>query len=88
MTYAIIDETGQSQDIASNAGLKRLRSEATGALAELLDAGEGNDELRQRIAAQGMFEGDEWGYIPGLFAELKGHVTLTNGIEDEAESDS
>ncbi len=84
MTYAIIDETGQSRDIASNAGLKRLRSEATGALAEFLDAGEGNDELRERIAVQGMQpKGGEWGYIPDLFAELKGHVTLTNGLEEE-----
>ncbi len=91
MTYALIDETGQSRDIASNAGLKRLRSEATGALAEFLDAGEGNDELRQRIAAQSMQpKGGEWGYIPGLFAELTGHVVLTNGMEEdegEAESD-
>ena len=43
MTYALIDETGRAVDIATNAGLKRLRSEATGALAELLDEGEGNN---------------------------------------------
>ncbi len=86
MTYTVVDEAGQSRDIASNAGLQRLRSECTGALAEFLDAGEGNDELRQRIAVQGMQpKGGEWGYIPGLFAELKGHVTLSNGVVEDEE---
>ena len=82
MTYAIIDETGQSRDIASNAGLQRLRSEATGALAELLDAGEGNDELRVK-AEQAAPATGEWAHVKIALSELTGHVVLTNGVEEE-----
>ena len=88
MTYALIDETGQSRDIASNAGLKRLRGEATGALAALLDAGEGSDELRV-AAEQAAPDTGEWAYVKKALSELTGHVVLTNGMEeDETESDS
>ena len=84
MTYAIIDETGQSRDIASNAGLQRLRSEATGALAELLDAGEGNDELRVK-AEQAAPSTGEWAHVKVALAQLSGRVVLTNGLVNDAE---
>lgn len=82
MTYALIDETGQSRDIASNAGLERLRSEAIGALAELLDAGEGNDELRVQ-AEQAAPATGEWAHVKTALNELKGRIVLTNGMEEE-----
>lgn len=82
MTYALIDETGRSVDIATNAGLKRLRSEATGALAELLDAGEGNDALRAD-AAQAAPDTGEWAHVKVALGELKGYILLTNGMEEE-----
>mgnify|MGYP001592289736 FL=1 len=85
MTYTLIDETGQSRDIATNAGLKRLRSEATGALAELLDAGEGNDELRVK-AEQAAPTTGEWAHVKSALGELSGHVTLTNGMEEGDET--
>lgn len=81
MTYALIDETGQSRDIASNAGLKRLHSEATGALAALLDAGEGSDELRLK-AEQAAPATGEWAHVKTALSELTGHVVLTNGLEE------
>lgn len=84
MTYALIDETGHAVDIATNAGLKRLRREATGALAELLDAGEGNDELRA-AAEQAAPATGEWAHVKIALSELAGHVVLTNGVEEDEE---
>ncbi len=84
MTYALIDETGQFRDIATNAGLKRLRSGATGALAELLDAGEGDDALRAK-AEQAAPDTGEWAHVKVALGELAGHVVLSNGMEEEEE---
>ena len=82
MSYSLIDETGQARDLATNAGLKRLRSEATGALAALLDAGEGNDELRAQAAAAAPDTG-EWAHVRKVLQELHGHVVVSNGMEEE-----
>ncbi len=86
MTYALIDEAGHTVDIATNAGLKRLRSEATGALAELLDAGEGSDALRAQAAEAAPSTG-EWAHVKTALNELSGHVVLSNGIEEEDRSE-
>lgn len=82
MTYALIDETGQSRDIATNAGLKRLRSDATGALATLLDVGEGDDALRAEAEAAAPNTG-EWVHVKAALGELSGRVVLSNGVEEE-----
>lgn len=87
MTYALIDETGRTVDIATNAGLKRLRSEATGALAELLDVGEGNDALRA-AAEQVAPDAGEWAHVKAALGELSGHVVLSNGMEEEEEEEA
>ncbi len=87
MTYALSDETGQSRDIASNAGLKRLCREATGALDTVLDAGEGNDVLRAE-AAQAAPSTGEWAHVKVALSELTGRVVLTNGVEEDERSDN
>jgi hypothetical protein len=82
MSYSLIDETGQARDIATNSGLSRLRAVATGALAELLDAGEGDDTLRARAAADAPDSG-EWAHVREALSELSGRVVLSNGMEEE-----
>ena len=56
-------------------------------LAAFLDAGEGNDELRA-AAEQAAPDTGEWTHVKVALGELTGHVTLTNGVEDEDEAES
>ena len=84
MSYFLIDETGTVKDLITNAGLERLYASAGPALAQFLDEGDADDALRQKIVAEGVTDA-EWGYVPKLFAELKGRVVLSNGVEEEEE---
>ena len=79
MSYVLVDVGGTAVDLATNAGLERLREGAGPLFLRLLDEGGADGELLTGIIS----ESTAPEYVLRLLRELKPPVIISNGIEEE-----
>ena len=84
MSYFVFDNKGNTEDFATNAGLKDLHDLRHPTMDDFLKTGVCDETNRQRIIDE-CSDHPELRYVAELFSDMEAPITLTDGIGPDTE---